>query len=199
MGRKSDREQRERIVAVAGDVIALHGLKGMSIKDIARAAGLKKVQVKDHYDSKDAIYAAVIRPLAESLIELDENLAELRPPVKAGTDDLNRWRRAAAAGLVDLVVMHRTEFAILLSDLPGVIDHPEFADLHFVLDRTLDALMGDPHGFSAGTRRVMTCDRIRAEATLFGLAGIGPTLPAEMSNEELRKTLLSWALHSMNL
>lgn len=57
-------EGRTRLLTAAAAEFAKHGFAGTSIASIARSAGVVKSTVFHHFDSKDALYLAVIREAA---------------------------------------------------------------------------------------------------------------------------------------
>src|SRR5262245_4789995 len=60
-------QTRERILDVAEALFAAHGFAGTSMREIAGAADLTAASLYNHFDGKEALYAAVlergIRPL----------------------------------------------------------------------------------------------------------------------------------------
>lgn len=69
-------DTRERILDTAEALFAEKGLIATSVRDIATAAGLTPASLYNHFEGKEALYAAVlergIRPLFESLEETPE-------------------------------------------------------------------------------------------------------------------------------
>lgn len=95
--RRSERRQavsdykRALILDAAREVFASEGLEGASLRAIAAQAGYTPAALYSHFDSKEAIYAEVLRDsLAALARHVDENVAEARD-----TDD--RLRAAAMA------------------------------------------------------------------------------------------------------
>jgi AcrR family transcriptional regulator len=80
-------QTRERILDVAEALFADQGFAGTSVRDIAAAAGLTAASLYNHFDGKEALYAAVlergIRPLVLLMQShtgggpVDETAAEL--------------------------------------------------------------------------------------------------------------------------
>jgi len=58
-GRKG-RETAERILDVAEEVFAEKGYEGATLRDVAQAAGLRTPSLYNHFEGKDALYAAVL-------------------------------------------------------------------------------------------------------------------------------------------
>ncbi|MGJ3240387.1 MAG: TetR/AcrR family transcriptional regulator [Anaerolineae bacterium] len=59
---KSDNDEREqRILSVASDLIAHYGYDKTTVSDIAREAGISKGAIYLHFDSKDALFEALLQ------------------------------------------------------------------------------------------------------------------------------------------
>jgi AcrR family transcriptional regulator len=65
--------REEQLLDVAEQVFADQGFQGASIEDIARAAGVTRPVVYDHFGSKEGIYLACIR---RARVEMDRLFAE---------------------------------------------------------------------------------------------------------------------------
>lgn len=83
--------KRELILDAARQVFEAEGLDGASLRAIAAAAGYTPAALYFHFDSKDAIYAEVLRA---SLARLGEHVASAVAAAKAPAD---RLRAAAMA------------------------------------------------------------------------------------------------------
>ena len=70
--RRLPRDERvEQLLDIAQKVFAEHGFDGTSIEQIARAAGVSRPIVYEHFGSKDGIYLACLR---RARVQLDEAL-----------------------------------------------------------------------------------------------------------------------------
>ena len=70
------RTRRELVLAAARSVFEEHGLEGASIREIARKAGYTAGAIYSYFDSKEAIYGAL---LAESLDRLNQAVRDAQP------------------------------------------------------------------------------------------------------------------------
>ncbi|WP_236790986.1 TetR/AcrR family transcriptional regulator [Amycolatopsis sp. GM8] len=61
-------DRRQEIVTAATREFAEHGFAGASMASIARAAGISKALVYQHFDTKEHLYVACFRRIAEPLI-----------------------------------------------------------------------------------------------------------------------------------
>lgn len=59
---------RERILQAAGQLVARHGLTGLTIEEVARDAGVSRLTVYNHFDSR----AGLLEALAWSVLERAE-------------------------------------------------------------------------------------------------------------------------------
>lgn len=62
-------ERREQILAAATDVFAEHGFHDTALDAIARAAGISKALVYEHFESKSVLQEAVLRQLSSDLFD----------------------------------------------------------------------------------------------------------------------------------
>jgi AcrR family transcriptional regulator len=69
-------ERRELILAAADAAFGERGLHGASLDDIARAAGVTKTLLYEHFDSKDALYEACVERARADLFGEIERVAE---------------------------------------------------------------------------------------------------------------------------
>ncbi len=70
------RTRRELVLDAARSVFEEHGLEGASIREIARRAGYTPGAIYSYFDSKEAIYGAL---LGESLDRLNQAVRDARP------------------------------------------------------------------------------------------------------------------------
>ncbi|MFV2018513.1 TetR/AcrR family transcriptional regulator [Micromonospora sp. LOL_023] len=133
-------ELREQILDVAAQRFAVVGFRGTSLQDIAAEVGCAKASLLYHFDGKDAILAALMKPAVASLVELDQRLS--------GLDD-ETARRAAIDGFIDLCLRYQRQIAVLYAEIPQLLHQPAFCDLEQMIDRLLDALSGRSTGLES--------------------------------------------------
>ncbi len=63
------------ILSAAVKLFAEQGFDGVSMRGVAQAAGVSKSNIYHHFDSKEALYLAILRDCAAETAELVENLA----------------------------------------------------------------------------------------------------------------------------
>jgi TetR/AcrR family transcriptional regulator, transcriptional repressor for nem operon len=85
MSRKVNLEARRRIVEKARELFYQRGLKGVSMEEVAAAAGIKKANLFHYYPSKESLELAVLEMAAEEARrQLEEQFsARSRDPVGA--------------------------------------------------------------------------------------------------------------------
>jgi len=58
---------RERILEVAEEIIARHGMEGLRLKDVAESVGIQPPSVFTHFDGREAIGDAVAHRVLEKI------------------------------------------------------------------------------------------------------------------------------------
>ncbi len=106
--RMSGPERRVQLMDAARKVFAVHGYEGAAIEEIARAAGVTKPIVYEHFGSKEGVHAAVVAR------ELDHLVAEVSQGISQGTP---RERfEAAVLAYLHYVDSEPEGFAVLTRD-----------------------------------------------------------------------------------
>ena len=167
---------RDEIIAVAAELFSRIGFKGTSLQDIADEVGCSKATLLYHFDSKEAILAALIAPAAAELAELDARLAALTGEAA---------RAAAIDGFVDLVLRYSREAGLIYHGSLDVLHTPAFADLQPMIDNLCTAC-------AAGSED--PTDRIAAEIVLAGISSIAIDRP---DAAVLRSTLIEVAKRAL--
>ena len=121
--------------------------------------GCSKATLLYHFDSKEAILAALIAPAAAELAELDARLAALTGEAA---------RAAAIDGFIDLVLRYSREAGLIYHGSLEVLHTPAFDDLRPLIDNLCAA-------FAAGSED--PTDRIAAEVVLAGISSIAIDRP----------------------
>ncbi|WP_433529706.1 TetR/AcrR family transcriptional regulator [Micromonospora sp. CA-263727] len=161
------------ILAAAARRFAVTGYRGTSLQEIANEVGCSKAAVLYHFANKEAILTELMAPAIEVLQSLDDRIT--------AQPDVASAQLVAAEGFVDLAVRFRGEIALLRGEFPELLQQPDFAHIHEISERLIDALAG---------RAERAAARICA---LVLLAGIAETCGqfAEYSDQELRDALLA--------
>lgn len=139
---------RDRVVTVAVELFAEHGVQGTSLQMIADRIGVGKAAVYYQFRSKDEIVLAVLRPVFDDVARLIE-AAESLPHSES--------RRAAAIeGVVDLMVRQRNAAFPFRRD--RYIDHlvARHPELQAIADRFRALLLGPDHDYSTRVSLAMT-------------------------------------------
>ncbi len=64
------------ILAAGARLFAKQGFDGVSMRGVAKAAGVSKANIYHHFSSKDALYLAILQSSAAETAELVENLSD---------------------------------------------------------------------------------------------------------------------------
>ncbi|MDH2442907.1 TetR/AcrR family transcriptional regulator [Amnibacterium sp. CER49] len=163
-----------QLVQAALRSFAASGFEGASLQRIADAAGLSKSSVLYHFDSKEALLDAALRPAVVDLRDL-LGTADLDDP--AGT-------QAFLARFVDFLFAHRLEVAVLVNHGSALRGQP-------VVDEA-DALVVEV------AHRLRPADASDRDAVRFGVALAGAAFvlvgadrwaTEQLPDEELRPLL----------
>lgn len=102
-------DARERILAAAVEAAAVHGLRKLSVADVAKRAGLSRPTVYKHFESKEVLVAAAVQREASAMIgavrQVVDGIDDPRAALEAGV--LLALRLVREHPLLDRVV--RTE------------------------------------------------------------------------------------------
>lgn len=82
---------KDRLLAQALRLFARRGIDGVSIADLAEAAGVSKSNVLHHFRSKEALYGAALDRVGEELAERATRAAEAADPPEAIERELTDW------------------------------------------------------------------------------------------------------------
>jgi AcrR family transcriptional regulator len=104
-------QRRELIVAAAADEFGKHGHRGARMEDIARAAGVTKAVLYDHFKSKGALHAEVVTRANRDL------LAGVIEAVGGPGDAKSRYRAGLLAAFE--LIAQRPDVRTLLLGEPG--------------------------------------------------------------------------------
>lgn len=131
---------RDRVVEVAVELFAEHGVQGTSLQMIADRIGVGKAAVYYQVRSKDEIVLAALRPVFDDVARLIE-AAESLPHSESRRD-------AAIEGVVDLMVGQRNAAFPFRRD--RYIDHlvARHPELQAIADRLHALLLGPDHDHS---------------------------------------------------
>ena len=124
----------ERIFRAAERLFAERGFDSVSIRDVAREAGVSKANIFHHFASKQALYETVLTRACEAL---GAQIDRLFP---AGTDPALRvtnffvWYR-------DYVRAHRSSARLLFREVTGNTDLAESGPVFRLLSRLFDKVV----------------------------------------------------------
>src|SRR5437868_4538632 len=99
--RLSGPQRRRTILDAAAQVFAANGYHAASIREIARAAGVTKPVIYDHFSSKERLYVAVIEGVRDELTAGTSAVMQQAMPVdvriRAAIDGFFRYADARPA------------------------------------------------------------------------------------------------------
>lgn len=160
------RETPDRILDAAVEVAALHGLRRLSVAEVAKRAGISRPTLYKHFDSKDALVAAAVQRAAAEMVDAVHD-------VVVGIDDP---REALEAG-------------VLLA-LRLVRDHPLLDRVVRTEPETLIPLL------TTDDRLVMTAVRAPVEQMIAAKLPLLDTVALRRLADMLARLLISYALRA---
>jgi AcrR family transcriptional regulator len=93
--------RRDQILATAADLFATKGFHGVSVGEIGKACGVSGPALYKHFESKDAVLAAMLVGISERLLE------EGRTRV-AGAGSASQALESLVAWHIDFALTHRS-------------------------------------------------------------------------------------------
>lgn len=190
-------ERRALVLATATDAFVAHGFRSTSMEDIARAVGVTKPVLYQHFDSKEELYLMVVEGVGARVVAAARSL----PPLTGDTEERARGAIRRVQRLADdhlgvrlllseesvsrpvsaLISVFRTQLARTLAQ--ALVHRPVLPDRTAVLlGRCLIALAaGDV--LRPAEARPESPEGIAAEGT--AMERTGPPGPAGPSSAEL--------------
>src|SRR5437764_593715 len=105
---------RAALVEAGLAALAEHGLEAMSLRDVARRAGVTPPAVYRHFADRDALLAAIAGEVADHMFRTVEHAIAKAPP-----DALSRFR-ATGIAYVQFAVAHPAHFRAMST--PGLLE-----------------------------------------------------------------------------
>lgn len=190
---------RERILEVAEELIALHGVEGFQLKDVAAEIGIRPPSIFAHFAGREAIAQAVAERMIGGIAKLVDEIPGEKP---AAT--LTRWVRSLVAYLSE----HPAHVRLILRDMahvgsPNVASFASAQQSMEEIKRHLDEVLN--RGLVEGTFREVRPDSVIAQvigAVVSNLAWEGwdergnplPGVPIETVQEETQQLILGYVL-----
>ena len=174
---------KERLLASAVRLFALHGYRGTSLADIAGDVGCSKASLLYHFSTKEAILAELLLPIGKEIVALDARLALV--------DDQD-VAEAAATGFVDITLRFRREIKLLFDNLADATSLPDLGleGLDGIDGRLVDAMAG---------RSPEPGVRVAAHLALGGIFAAGAaTERLPYDDATLRASLITSALRALD-
>lgn len=171
---------REALVEAAREIIEEEGADALTVREVARRAGVSPGAPFRHFADKQALIAAVATDALRSFIEFaEEEIA------KVGDDPVDRFR-AAGVAYIDFAIAHPARFRAMCDPVLAAVDTPELRELR---DRSNTAVRGHVEasiraGLTPGAADAVL---LAGQALAYGLARMYidqvPALPRENARE----------------
>ncbi len=155
--------RRDQIVDTAAELFAAKGFHGVSVGEIGRACGMSGPALYKHFDSKDAVLAAMLVGISEQLLEEGQARVAQARDARQAVEALVEWH-------IDFALHHRA--LIIVQDRDWQSLPPEARERVRALQREyVDVWAGQLRRLHRG----LHTDRARAMAhAAFGLINSTP-------------------------
>ena len=155
--------RRDQIVDTAAELFAAKGFHGVSVGEIGRACGMSGPALYKHFDSKDAVLAAMLVGISERLLEEGQARVAQARDARQAVEALVEWH-------IDFALHHRA--LIIVQDRDWQSLPPEARERVRALQREyVDVWAGQLRRLHRG----LHTDRARAMAhAAFGLINSTP-------------------------
>ena len=92
--------RRDQILEIAADLFASKGFHGVSVSEIGRACGISGPALYKHFDSKDAVLAAMLVGISERLLDEGRSRVGKAADAREAVEALIEWH-------IDFALRHR--------------------------------------------------------------------------------------------
>jgi AcrR family transcriptional regulator len=171
---------REALLAAAFEIVENEGADALSVREVARRAGVSPAAPFRHFPDKQALIAAVAIEALRGFLDYAEPEIE-----KAGADPVDRFR-AVGIAYIDYAMLHPARFRAMCDPILAQADTPELNDLRARHNATMrgDVEKSIAEGLTPGDAGAVM---LAGQALAYGLArmyvdGV-PALPRERARE----------------
>ena len=105
--------RRDQILETAADLFATRGFHGVSVGEIGKACGISGPALYKHYDSKDAILAAMLVGISERLLEEGRARVEKARAPREALESLVAWHTDFALHHRSLIIVQDRDWQSL--------------------------------------------------------------------------------------
>ena len=105
--------RRDQILESAADLFASKGFHGVSVGEIGRACGISGPALYKHFESKDAVLAAMLVGISERLLEEGRARVEKARTPSEALESLVAWH-------TDFALQHRSLIVVQERDWPSL-------------------------------------------------------------------------------
>jgi len=108
--------RRDQILETAAELFASRGFHGVSVGEIGRACGISGPALYKHFDSKDAVLAAMLVGISERLLEEGQARVARADNPQQAVEALIEWHIDFALRHRDLIVVQDRDWQSLPQD-----------------------------------------------------------------------------------
>jgi len=170
------RETRDKLIEAGLSLFSRYGLDGVRTRELADTAGVNQSAIPYHFGGKDGVYAAVIRRVANGIVEragLERILAEQPSGAAASARALEALMRAFTRALLDgaaesvsgslLLAREQLQPSPIFDETYGQLFQP----LHEAVTQRVAGIRGDA---ADDARNILRAHAILGQAIAFAVA-----------------------------
>jgi len=142
---------KERILLASASLFARDGYFGVSVKDIANAVGIKPASLYNHYESKEALWKAVLERIQELYLMLFSRFEAVHAQAESLSDIINNlfYELKEASQMFSLYGISMVQSEQFHSDMAADMYHGLFINYSVALikkqlDDCIESGMSDP-------------------------------------------------------
>lgn len=161
---EQDRSTRDLVLDIAEQEIALHGVEGLRLKDVAEQVGVQLPSIYAHFSGRKDVLEGLADRLMDELLIIYQEIQSL-PPFEA--------LMASSDRTIEFYVANRGYARLLLADFPTPYENSVFNKCDYKIHQAINFLKDlIAKGVEQGTVRPVSADlflSFRMGVTLFPL------------------------------
>lgn len=126
--------RRQQIIDTAADLFASRGYHGVSVNDIGAACGISGPALYKHFPSKQALLAASLTEISETLRDVGRQRVEEAPDARAALAALIDWHIDFALTHPSLIVIQDREWSNLDADAQAAVRRTQLTYIDIWVD-----------------------------------------------------------------
>jgi AcrR family transcriptional regulator len=130
--------RRQQIIDTAAELFASRGYHGVSVNDIGAACGISGPALYKHFPSKQALLAASLTEISETLRDVGRQRVDEAPDARAALAALIDWHTEFALTHPSLIVIQDREWSNLDADTQATVRRTQLTYIDIWVDVLAD-------------------------------------------------------------